>query len=703
MQQSLEHPLAKRIRELGQGWHRRALQNERRLVGLAIVSFILIFTGLGAWKLWSFGYNALDLAIYRQVAEHSVHGQLFSFTIHPHSYLGDHLELFFTALWPLYGVVPSALTLVFLQAAALAVTALPLAKIAARFVGKPWHLLLVAAYLGNPAIQNMALFEFHLLPFAIPLVSYTLLAYCERRFFRFLVFSVLALTVREDVSLVIVGFGVLALVERRSWRWSIVPIMLGGAWFAAALKLTAYFSGYAEYKFLAYYRWLGNSLPEMLRTALTKPWLVLQRFVAPGNLAFFFAVLLPFAYLPLARVRWLIPAAPIFLQLMLVQSPGELLLSIHYPALLIPFLVVATAAVLQQVFRPPPTAVGHRILRDPAEGGDGAPPKAAASGLFAKLARQRAMTLIIFVVVIVYSMLVIGPLAQAVPVLAGTLKINDRVAVERSFTKQLPTDVPTVAGFETITELSKRRRLYSLHYVFLGNKQFSTERYVLPNDANQILLDQRDFLLYHLLYRYDEGDNRNGYRRLRELISSRGFAITNYVDRFAVLQRTGTSDASALYSIGDPGQLHGTASSHGLLTFNGWAGPDQRLQSVSATVDGRTFMTLPFSLSFTKHEEKSDILHVEFRFIKGDQVVYRALMPLGGGLYPTSDWPVGETVTTNYRLLLPSFLPPGELSMAARVIKADGDVGLNGLRSLQLRYKTYEQLGPTIELGPIER
>ncbi|MBI4089838.1 MAG: DUF2079 domain-containing protein [Candidatus Kerfeldbacteria bacterium] len=678
MSSTAEHPLARRLRTFGQRWYQFARQHETKIIVVAIVVFVVIFTGLGAWKLWSFNYNALDLAIYRQVAEYSINGHLFSFTIHPHSYLGDHLELFFIALLPFYAVAPSALTLIFLQALALAIAVLPLAKICARFVDKPWHLLLVVAYLANPAIQNMALFEFHLLPFAIPLVSFALLAWFEQRFTRFLIFSLLAMTVREDVALVIIGLGVLSILERRSWRWSIVPIIIGGAWFITALKLIAHFSGYAEYKFLAYYRWLGDSLPTMIQTALTKPWLVLQRLLAPGNLAFFFAVLLPLAYLPLARAVWLIPVAPIFLQLMLVQSPGEILISIHYPALLIPFFIVATAAALQRLLHPPPR------------------------GLFAKLARERGMSLVIFTVVVIYSMLVIGPLAQAVPIVAGTGRIQDRVALERSQVNQLPTG-GTVAGFETITALSKRQRLYSLHYVFLGNKQFSREPYLLPDDADTIILDQRDFLLYHLLYRYDEGDNQNGYRRIRELISSRHFAVTSYFDRFAILQRADVADTSALYTLGAPPSLQGTSSTHGPLTFNGWTSPARQLTTTQTTVNNRVVQFLPVSLTFTKSQDSDDILHVEFQFTQDNDIVYRILLPLGGGIYPTSDWPVNEAVTTNYRLLLPHFLPDNQLTLTARVIKGDGDVSLNGLRSLQLRYKTYEPLGPTIELGSIER
>lgn len=671
------HPLARRVSLLGERLTSFALTRERRILRIAVISFILIFSSIGAWKLWSFSYNALDLAIYTQVAHTSLRGDLFGFTIHPHSYLGDHFEVFFAFVWLIFAVFRHPLTLIVLQSLALAVAAYPLARMAERFVGKPWHLLIALAYLANPMIQNMALFEFHLLPFAIPLLSFALLAYLERRYARYLLFLVLALTVREDVALVALGMGILALVERRSWKWSVVPLVLGAAWFFAALKLTAFFSGYAQNKFLKYYGWLGTSIGEMVRNSLLRPWEVLRHLFSLSNLGFLAAVFLPFAYLPLFRLRWLIPAIFVFLELLLVQSSGELLVEIHYPALLIPFFIVATAAAFAVLLHPPER------------------------GLFRRISSERAMAIIVFVVVIVYSMVVIGPLARAVPVLARGAKISDRVNLERAVVRSLPHG-GTVAGFDTITELTDRPRLYSLHYVFLGKKQFSDEPYIVPDDAGVVLLELRDFLFYQLLYLPEENDNEDGYARIRDFLKNRGFAPTLFVDRFAVFERNPAQPVAPLYSTATPALLQGNRSPYDELTFLGWSSSKNVLQTTTRTVGKNSFMTLPFSVTFEKNQASNEFAQLELRFLENGKELHRILLPFGGGMYPTSDWKVGQAVTSRYDVLVPRRLAEKKLEVELRVLRVEGSVALNGVRALELRYRQYDTLGTPIRLGAVQ-
>lgn len=676
MDESGEHPLARRIRTFGTHLRIFTETNERRLLIISAATFVVVFTLLGAWKLWSFGYNGLDLAIYRQVAESSVRGDFFSFSIHPHSYLGDHLELFFLALLPFFAIIQHPLTLVVLQAAALAIAVFPLSRAAEHFIGKPWNLLIGLFYLANPVIQNMALFEFHMLPFAIPLVSFALLAYVRKRMMPFLFFSTVAMTVREDVSLVVVGLGVLALLERRSWQWTLIPITVGAVWFVGALKLTTYLSGYGQYKFLAYYQWLGASPLDAAKTALLRPWYVIQHLLAPSNLAFLAGLLLPFAYLPVLRPRWLLPVAPIVIQLLLVQSPGEILLNIHYPSLLIPFLVLASASAFRNVLHPPER------------------------GLFRKLANERVMTTIIMIVVALYGMLVIGPVAQAIPLVAKTPSISDRVRLERDVVRSLP-DGATLAGFETVTELSDRPRLYSLHYVFLGKKQFSEDPYVVPDDVTVVLVDLRDFLLYQVLYKLEGGDNRHGYERVRNLLTDRGFSLTTYLDRFAVFVRGREEPQRSLFSIGVPSEVNGVPSSHGPLTFLGWSSPTRSLALSTRTVSDRPYLILPVSLTMQKNLGDETIFQLEFRFLKNDKLAYRTLMPLGGGMYPTSDWRLSEPVTSNYELLLPRFLAGLSLRVEARVLNLEGEAPLNAVRTIIPSYRRFEQVGPSISLSTV--
>jgi len=677
------HPLVRTFNERMTRCAAFLVTRERLILTCAAAAFIAIITAIGAWKLWSFGYNSLDLAIYRQVAAESVRGHFFSFSIHPHSYLGDHLELLFVVVWPFYALLKSSLTLVAVQATALAVSIFPIAAITRRFLPRPWHLIFALGFLANPVVQNMSLYEFHMLPFSIPILAFAILAYLKRRYPWYLACLVLACLVREDLSFVVFGLGILALVDRRSWRWSVVPLVLGAAWLVGALKVTALLNGYGHYKFLAYYGWLGSSIPEIARNIFLHIDKVLLHLVQPQALAFMAALLLPFAFLPVFRLRWLIPVIPSLFQFLLMQSPSELIVEIHYPSVFLPFLTVASAAAFATVL-------------DPSQ----------RSRLLNHLSKERGIATVIVMIVIVYSMFVIGPLGQSLPVIAKTATIIDRVSLERDFIASVPAGA-VAAGYETITDLSARPKLYSLHYQFLGRKQYSSEGYSIPDDVRSVIVDMRDFLMYQLLYKYNDKDNRNGYRRIRNLLTDRGFTLTASCDRFALYEKNGaSSDDFIPYTIGEPPIKNAVHSDHDDLEFTGWSSPTNRLTLAKFSTNNHDYSILPVSLSFKKKDGNNTgnlIDNLQIQYVENGRVRYQTYLPLAGGLYPPNDWAVDETVTSNYRLLVPSYLRDADLALRIVVYRSDGEVSLNGTRSLVIKYRDPERLGEPIELGPISR
>lgn len=677
MTEGQPHPLARSIESSGAQLRAWTTHNERSILWWAVALFMAFILTIGIWKIWSYAYNGLDLAIYRQVAANSIRGDLFQMTIHPHSYLGDHFEILFALILPLYAAFQHPMTLVAVQAAAIALAVFPLASIAKRFVGTPWHLLFAVGFLANPAVQNMALYEFHMLPFAMPILSFAILAYLEKRYVRFMLLLLLALTVREDVSFVIVGFGLLALIQRRPIQWSIVPIMLGGAWFFGALKIVSLLNGYGHYKFLAYYGWLGGSVSEIAKNALLHIDKVILHALTFPSIAFLATLLLPFAFLPLFRPIWLVPVIPTILQLMMMQTPSELSAQMHYPSVIIPFLVLATAVAFRDILHPPDR------------------------GVFAKIGRERGMAVIVYSIVVLYSMVVIGSFPRALIALTKTGVIADRVKIERALIDGTAAQ-PTIAGYETILGYSERPRLYSLHYEFLGKRQYSDIAYTIPDDARIVLYDLRDALMFQLLYKIEDADNRNGYARVRDLLASRNFIPTRYIDRFVLFEKEKGAGSSPLYYDGLPQHDRvDSFSRHETLTFLGWSSPGRTLTTVQETAGHATVSVLPLELSFRKETNSMDIDILEFRFVEGDQVRYRTFMPLGAGLYPTSDWDAGETVTSAYRLIVPHTVPRRNLHLEVRVVHTKGEVALNEVRGLSLNYTAPEVLGDAIALGPV--
>ena len=139
---------------------------------IACILFTIIFVSICAWKYQNFLYDGLDLAIYNQVFFNSSNGDLFDFTIHPHSYLGDHFEIFIIFILPFYFLFKSSITLLVLQVLFLALCAWPLGLIAKNIFKQNWAILLGGIwFLVSPFVQNITTFEFHLLPFALFIIS----------------------------------------------------------------------------------------------------------------------------------------------------------------------------------------------------------------------------------------------------------------------------------------------------------------------------------------------------------------------------------------------------------------------------------------------------------------------------------------------------------------------------------------------------
>ena len=247
------------------------LQKDKLFLWLFIVLYFIFFTIICLNKYHNFGYNGLDLAILNQVFFNSAQGNLFQFSVHPGSYLGDHFELIIPLLLPLYLIFRHPLALLTLQTLILALTALPIFLIAKNVLAKPWPLVIALIWLLNPFVQNINLFEFHILPFAIFLLLFAFYFYQQNNFKAFLLFSFLSLLVREDVALVVFMFSLLSLLDKKGWKWVIWPAGLAMIWFVAAIGLVSQFTPSGSYKFLHYYSWLGSTTGEMVINFFARP------------------------------------------------------------------------------------------------------------------------------------------------------------------------------------------------------------------------------------------------------------------------------------------------------------------------------------------------------------------------------------------------------------------------------------------------
>ena len=129
--------------------------------------------------------------------------------------MGDHTSFILVLLVPLYWVFPAAGTLLFSQSLALGLGAVPVFLYARKRLASEWMAFVLAtAYLLHPAVGWTNVENFHPDSFLGVLVGFAIWAALTRRWKAYVVFVVLALLVKEDVSLLVVPLGIWVAIKR---------------------------------------------------------------------------------------------------------------------------------------------------------------------------------------------------------------------------------------------------------------------------------------------------------------------------------------------------------------------------------------------------------------------------------------------------------------------------------------------------------
>ncbi|MFD9821105.1 DUF2079 domain-containing protein [Streptomyces violascens] len=121
--------------------------------------------------------------------------------------LGDHFHPVLAVLAPLYRLFPSPYTLLLAQAALLALAVVPLARQAARVLGRRAAHVVAFGYGLSWGIASAVGFDFHEVCCAVPLVSWALEALARRCWRRAIAWAVPLLLVKEDLGLTLAAIG----------------------------------------------------------------------------------------------------------------------------------------------------------------------------------------------------------------------------------------------------------------------------------------------------------------------------------------------------------------------------------------------------------------------------------------------------------------------------------------------------------------
>ncbi len=442
-------------------------RHDKVIVGVVgLVVFGLLAT-IGCLKYAAFGYNSFDLAYFSQTLWWFGEWRGWFQTMHPHLTLGDHAELVLAGLAPIFAFLPDPRTLIVLQAAALMAPVWPLYRLARGRAGEGSliPLLVGVTYLLYPSVHGAALFEFHALTFALFPLFMALWAYVERRKMGFLVWCLLAMLAREDVALVVMGFGGLAVVEMglgaekresgkaEKWWWVGVPMMVGATYFLLVMKLVSFFAPVGGYKFAVYYSWLKSaSLGTLVGHLLTMK-----------NLEMVLAFLMPVLGLVLVAPAGLVLAGAPLAQMLLSAPGGSTVVSgTYYATLFLPGIFYATVLGAVKV------RDWFKVWKWGVRGG------------------ETALMTWLAVIGLGYCFVMLSPIPKAV--MFSRLE-RPEVADFKKAVSLIDDEDSVVASFRLQPHLARRRELYSLHYAFIGVTQFAEQNYDVPDEVDLVVFD----------------------------------------------------------------------------------------------------------------------------------------------------------------------------------------------------------------------
>jgi uncharacterized membrane protein len=206
-------------------------------------------------------------------------------------------------------------------------------------------LLFALVYLLFPALQSANLFDFHAVSLAPTFFLFAFYCLETERWGWYALFTVLTMSCKEDMPLLVVMLGLYALVVRRKWLVGLVTMAVAVVWFFVAVGwIMPHFDTRGVSPLAKRYAYLGDGPLEMAVTLVTQPGLALERLFTAENLAYVLNLLTPVALSALLAPQVLMLALPpLLVNLLSTNGLMHQLEGFHYGAPLVPVVVIAAA------------------------------------------------------------------------------------------------------------------------------------------------------------------------------------------------------------------------------------------------------------------------------------------------------------------------------------------------------------------------
>jgi uncharacterized membrane protein len=321
------------------------IPSARVLLAAAITASAAGFGALSALRHRAFVTGRFDLGNMVQAVWSTAHGHPLRMTdLHGDqiSRLAAHVDPILVLFAPLWWIWPSPQLLLAVQAIVVALGALPVFLLARKHLASPRAGLGFAlAYLLYPATGWLTLNEFHPVALATPFLLFAVWYLDEERLLPFALFALAAAACKEEIALVVAGFGIWYAGAHRRWLAGAAIAAAGAVWAAAAIGFVIpHYNAGAESDFYGRYSEVGGSAGGILQTAFTHPLRIVDAAFSARDLHYLLQLVAPLAALCLLAPLVLVAALPELAINLLSSTTTQTSIHFHYTAGLIPPLVV---------------------------------------------------------------------------------------------------------------------------------------------------------------------------------------------------------------------------------------------------------------------------------------------------------------------------------------------------------------------------
>jgi len=325
--------------------------NQPSLLYVFMAGYALLMSITTVLRHISYNTQAYDLGIFDQVLWNAAHGNLlYSSILGGRHFFSEHISPILFLLAPLYWIYADPKVLLIVQSCVLATGAIPIYWLARKkLASNQLALIFSSIYLCYQPLRNVNLGDFHPIALTTPLLLFAFFYLDQKKYLIFGLFLMLAVLCKEEISLIVFIFGVYLAIAQKKRKLGIMVSLLGIAIFALDIWVIIPYYRRDSFAFVTRYSYLGDSIPEIIKTLLLHPVYVIKHVFIPKKIEYFVEVFGPTGFLSFLSPSHLLLAVPTFFQNVLSDFHSQYSIYYQYTAPLTPFVFISAICGLQNL------------------------------------------------------------------------------------------------------------------------------------------------------------------------------------------------------------------------------------------------------------------------------------------------------------------------------------------------------------------